>query len=323
MTSVNGKDVRARQHGLVVASAAIILILLLRSYQTTTSPYELSSAVEVETTHKSSPVSVSPVSVSSVSFADIEPWYRALLTKRLPSCHHTSTFFHYFLPHQQCQHKERLGKCNDGAKWLCLDLFQGRTTKRAAAVNQKCVIYSFGSSDDSCFETAVAERFDCEIHIFDPTSSELKDPRWSYHSYGLGGADPTITSYWNWRTQKPANCTSCPMRNLKQIMQELGHSHVDILKVDIDGAEWRSFDYIYKAMDSLPTDQLQVELTGLDITPIKDASLAGGLDGVWNWWKNVLSDGFKVFELEPNYGTCGYRKKSQAVSIEYALWRGV
>jgi hypothetical protein len=25
--------------------------------------------------------------------------------------------------------------------------------------------------------------------------------------------------------------------------------------------------------------------------------------------------------MEPNYGTCGYRPKERAVSIEYAMWR--
>ena len=160
-----------------------------------------------------------------------------------------------------------------------------------------------------------------EIHIFDPTSSELKDPRWTYHSYGLGGADPTVSSYWNWRTQRPANCTDCPMKHLKEIMKELGHSWVDILKVDIDGAEWRSFEYIYNEMKTLPSDQLQVELTGLDITVLPD-SLAGGFDGVFSFWSHVLNDGFKIFEFEPNYGTCGYRSKERAVSIEYAMWRG-
>jgi hypothetical protein len=290
--------------GIVVAGGLLMLLMVYRNWNYSSEQFLSSSQQQ------------------SSSFAGIEPWYRELLTKRLTKCHHTSTFFHYFLPHKQCRNKERFGKCDDGAKWLCLDKFQGRTTKRAAALKQKCIIYSFGSSDDSCFETAVAERFDCEIHIFDPTSSELKDPRWTYHSYGLGGADPSITSYWDWRTQKPANCTACPMKNLKDIMKELGHSHVDILKVDIDGAEWRSFEYIYKELKTLPTDQFQIELTGLDITPLTDSSLAGGLDGVYSWWTHVLSDGFALFELEPNYGTCGYRGKERAVSLEYAMWRG-
>ena len=193
-------------------------------------------------------------------------------------------------------------------------MFEGRTTHRAIAqskrdkVERKCVVYSFGSSDDSCFETAMVENFDCEIHIFDPTSSELRDDRWTYHSYGLSGSDPDVTSYWSWRTQKQAECEGCPMKSLDQIMKELGHSAVDILKVDIDGAEWRAFDYAYKTLKSLPADQIQIELTGLDITSLED-SLAGGLSGVYELWSNILQDGYKLFHLEANVGTCGYRSQ--------------
>jgi len=73
------------------------------------------------------------------------------------------------------------------------------------------------------------------------------------------------------------------MKNLKDIMEELGHSWIDILKVDIDGAEWRSFDYIYQQMHTVPSSQIQVELTGLDITDQPD-SLAGGTLGVYKLW---------------------------------------
>ena len=260
--------------------------------------------------------------IATQSFPGIQDWYRELVQKRFRSCKHTSTFFHYFLPHQRCQNAVRLGQCDDGAKWVCLDKFHGKNSKRAEALGEKCVIYSFGSSDDSCFETAVADRFDCEIHIFDPTSSELKHERWTYHSYGLCGDDPKETGYWNWRTQQQANCTGCAMKPLDIIMKELGHAYIDILKVDIDGAEWRSFKHIYKEMKALPADQLQVELTGLDVTPLTESSLAGGFPGNIEWWENVLNDGFKVFELEPNLGTCNYRTKVRAASVEYALWRG-
>jgi hypothetical protein len=64
-----------------------------------------------------------------------------------------------------------------------------------------------------------------------------------------------------------------------------------------------------------------VELTGLDVTPLADSSLAGGYEGNIAWWDNVLNDGFKVFEIEPNYGTCNYRSKFRSVSVEYAMWR--
>jgi hypothetical protein len=110
------------------------------------------------------------------------------------------------------------------------------------------------------------------------------------------------------------------MKNLKDIMEELGHSWIDILKVDIDGAEWRSFDYIYQQMHTVPSSQIQVELTGLDITDQPD-SLAGGTQGAYKLWSNFINDGFRIFHVEANIGTCEYRERDRSASFEYALWR--
>lgn len=51
--------------------------------------------------------------------------------------------------------------------------------------------------------------------------------------------------------------TPCP-----QIMGELGHSHIDVLKIDVDGAEWRAFSQMFRAGTLNHVDQIQVELTG-------------------------------------------------------------
>jgi len=271
---------------------------------------------EYDTTLKFSPVGTR----QKLPIEPISPWYRTMLEKQDRKCKHTSTFFHYFLPHVECVDKVRVGKCDDGAKWICRDFFQGKNTKRAIAKKEKCVVYSFGSSDDSCFESAMADMFDCEIHIFDPTSGELRNPRWTYHGYGIGGKNSEITDFWNCRTQKRDTCTNCPMKDLKTIMKELGHTHLDVLKVDVDGAEWRSFQYIYEEMKSLPADQLQLELTGLDVSS-KNDSLAEGLSGAHRLWENILLDGFKIFNVEFNMGTCSYRDKDRSVSTEYALSR--
>jgi Methyltransferase domain len=253
-----------------------------------------------------------------------------MLQKISDTCKHISSFFHHFLPHQQCTELRRIGQCADGSKLICLDQFilpksidtttEKYTTIRALGRNERCIVYSFGSSDDSCFESHMATLTDCEIHIFDPTSREIKHPRWTYHSYGLTGHDPTVTTYWNWRTQKQANCTNCPMRTLQQIMFELNHTWIDILKIDVDGAEWRSLREIYTTMGSIPATQLQLELTGLDITD-EDDSLAGKSAGVHTVWEHLIHDNYVIFHIEPNIGSCNYRGKSRSVSFEYALMK--
>ena len=250
-----------------------------------------------------------------------EAWYTDMLELVSKRCKHISHFFHHFLPHKKCFNNVRVGKCRDGSKLVCMDDFLDGNTKRAIRNGKKCIVYSFGSSDNSCFESDIIQRTDCEIHIFDPTSSELKDPRWTYHSYGLTGNDSRLTTFWNWRTQKQSQCTDCPMKNLQEIMKELGHDWIDILKIDIDGAEWRSFDYIYNEMHTLPASQIQIELTGLDVTDESD-SLAGGTHNVYKLWFNLINDGYLIFNVEANLGTCSKRERDRSASFEYAMWRG-
>jgi hypothetical protein len=254
-------------------------------------------------------------------FAQQEEWYTAMLTEISRRCKHISHFFHHFLPHKQCNQPLRVGKCKDGSKWICMDEFVGRTTFLAEKTHRRCIVYSFGSSDNSCFEKGMVDLADCEIHIFDPTSKELLHDRWVYHPYGLTGSDPNMTDYWDWRTQSLSRCEGCTMKNLKDIMTELGHDWIDILKIDIDGAEWRSLDFVYQKMKSAPASQLLLELTGLDITDQSD-SLSGGTLGVYRLWKNLIQDGFRLFHLEPNVGTCKYRGNDRSASFEYAFWRG-
>jgi Methyltransferase domain len=316
----NTKAVGLGATARVCTFIGLLLILVLALLVRDKSLNDMTKAVKPVSKKNSSGSNLSVLHSTIAHPLHQEDWYKEMLSTVSGYCKHLSHFFHHFLPHTQCQNPVRVGKCQDGSKFICMDHFDERNTKRAIQAGGKCIVYSFGSSDDSCFESDMADRTDCEIHIFDPTSSELKHPRWTYHSYGLTGEDPDDTKFWNWRTQKQAKCDGCPMKNLEEIMKELNHNWIDVLKVDIDGAEWRSFEYIYNEMKSLPASQLQFELTGLDITDQSD-SLAGGTAGVYNLWENIINDGFQIFNIEANKGTCTNRRQDRSASFEYALMK--
>ena len=57
---------------------------------------------------------------------------------------------------------------------------------------------------------------------------------------------------------------------------------------------------------------LQIEATGLDITPKNASRIA-------SFWRSASQHGLAVFHLETNPGTCNYRRKDQGTSVEYAL----
>jgi len=74
--------------------------------------------------------------------------------------HNDKLINYLWAPHWDCQAKTRVGGVMDGGKWVC-DLH---------AISSSCVVYSFGSGNDTFFEEDLHKlRPVCDIHIFDPT----------------------------------------------------------------------------------------------------------------------------------------------------------
>lgn len=118
------------------------------------------------------------------------------------------------------------------------------------------IIYSAGLGSDSTFDLAVIERFGCDVHSFDPTPSGLiegarasaVEPRFKFHPSGLWDSDgaveffepanPAHDSFSIPNLPGTAKSIRCAVKRVPTLMQELGHDHIDLLKMDIEGAEY-------------------------------------------------------------------------------------
>ena len=113
----------------------------------------------------------------------------------------------------------------DGGKWTC-----------GVEEMEQCVVYSFGSNNDDFFERDLHYRNpSCEIHIFDPTSGAPPEDwkeKYYFHPLGLCVGDE---SSFRVATIKDK---IFPCKSLEQHMRTLGHSHVDIVKADVEGMEF-------------------------------------------------------------------------------------
>lgn len=143
----------------------------------------------------------------------------------------------------------------DGGKWTC-GLEEMRTSRKRPSSSSEtttppCIVYSFGSNGDDFFENDVLKQNPfCEIHIFDPTSGDPPaawEGKYHFHKLGLcagDGATSFTLEGTNTKT-KGAGTTSqsYPCQSLPNMMRELGHSHVDVMKADVEGMEWKLLEH--------------------------------------------------------------------------------
>ena len=93
-----------------------------------------------------------------------------------------------------------------------------------------CAIYSFGSYDEISFEVGLYESDElsqrCEVHVFDP--DRLPPPAVG-DRYGFTAHNISLT---------PRDSSKSPFKvSLPTVMRCLGHGFIDVLKMDIEGAE--------------------------------------------------------------------------------------
>lgn len=118
------------------------------------------------------------------------------------------------------------------------------------------VVYSVGIGEDVSFDIELIEHFGMRVFAFDPTPQSIDwieeqtlPKRFRMHPFGVASFDgnawfhppdnPAHVSHTMLRrmtTDRPA--VEVPVKRLVTIMQELGHQKIDLLKMDIEGAEY-------------------------------------------------------------------------------------
>lgn len=128
-----------------------------------------------------------------------------------------------------------------------------------AALHEGSVVYSFGVGQDASFDLALIERFGATVHAFDPTPRSLAwveqqswPPQFRFHPLGVAAADGTLTlhpppdpshvSFSPVARKGGGEAVEVPVRTVRSLMAELGHDRVDLLKADIEGAEYEVID---------------------------------------------------------------------------------
>lgn len=242
----------------------------------------------------------------------------------------------FFLPAFSCPHElERIGALGDGGKWICgLSQLQEK---------EDCIVYSVGSPADASFEAELLARTrHCQLFVFDHTASSLPRSLTTPASLPIAlsefySASDVSTSdnerdYWDSRGIaqrshfKPFRIAGYDAHGtgdnpktytLESLMRMNGHTHIDLLKIDLEGWE-------FDAMSTFLLPNSEYSAQKPRVPRVSQMLLELHLWGrdfpdLLNWWTVLESAGLRAVAREPNLVYQNYNRMQGAELAEYTF----
>ena len=140
------------------------------------------------------------------------------------------------------------------------------------------IVYSFGIGQDVTFDLSLIARYGLTVYGFDPTPPSIRwvrsqslTAKFIFFEYGIAGHDGTAQFYepedwadpsYHMRSDAPKAGASvtAEVHRLEEIMRRLRHSRVDVMKMDVEGAEYEVIEDL--ARSKVRPGQLLVEFHG-------------------------------------------------------------
>lgn len=132
----------------------------------------------------------------------------------------------------------------------------GGDTICPSALTSSSVVYSFGVGEDISFDLSLIRSFGLQVFAFDPTPRSVEwigaqslPPQFHFAAYGIADYDGTaeffppdnpehVSHTIFERPSTAERSITVPVRRLSTLMTEFGHTAIDLIKLDIEGAEY-------------------------------------------------------------------------------------
>ena len=142
-------------------------------------------------------------------------------------------------------------------------------------VTEESIVYSLGVGTDVSFDLSIIEKYGMNVYAFDPTPQSIEwvnsqnlPQEFKFYEYGVADYNGMATFYppnnpdyvSHTILARPTNkerAIVVPVRTLQSVMRELGHKKIDILKMNIEGAEYAIIEDMIK--DQINVIQLLLE----------------------------------------------------------------
>jgi FkbM family methyltransferase len=177
-------------------------------------------------------------------------------------------------------------------------------------ISSQSIVYSFGIGEDISFDRMMIEQHHCQLFAFDPTPKSIQwvknqqlPQEFHFQEYGLatetGMAEfnlPANDQYVSGSlvSHQKVDATkkvSVPMKSFADIVNDLNHNQIDVLKMDIEGSE---FDVLETILNSdVAINQLLIEF--------HERFFEDGRQRLKRALKLMKQHGYKVFGVSETY----------------------
>jgi FkbM family methyltransferase len=186
---------------------------------------------------------------------------------------------------------------NDGARWSI----------HPTGLSRESVVYSCGVGEDISFDLELIRRFGVTVHAFDPTPRTVQwlrtqavPKQFIFHEYGIADRDgrtrffppedPSHVSHSMVRRKTVTGDIEVPVYRLTTIMNMLGHGSIDVLKMDVEGAE-------YAVLRDMLTSGICVRQL---LVEFHHRWPEIGLDRTREAIRDLNQAGYRIFDISPN-----------------------
>jgi len=184
-------------------------------------------------------------------------------------------------------------------------------------LNRESVIYSVGVGSNIDFDIELINSFGATVHAFDPTPRSIEwvknqqlPKHFIFHPFGLSAENghmdffpPSKASSTHFspidRYGDTNNIVRAPVKDIDTIASELKHKEIDLLKMDIEGAE-------YEVIEALPKNRVAINQILIEFHHMyKGVPISKTVDAI-----SALNNlGFELFNISQRTYEFSFRKK--------------